>query len=440
MSPEERKINGRASATRRWTLRATGAALASSAVIAPAAADVCPFITTNDNDESDDEAESSGGSGGGNGSSDDDSSGATDDDADDNDDDESEPESSGQSDGVAFDAEEIDVTAHGVDNSGNSSVTSAIQSLAQDNRILYFPDGEYYFDSAIRFVGFQNFGLIAADGARFVPAQASQYDAPGQSVNVFTLGVPNSPGTNLHVENLTFDFTANETGVRGLHASISDGLVVRDVDVIGTHDTGAPGPLNTDIVSSGGSGVVENLSLPDGGVHVDHTSTSLHSAGAGPSGLNVSAHHTGSLTVRNAEINGFPDNGLYAATRDGTVTVEGGTFRNNNVASVRLMGQGSSVSGARIVVDNGHPSFGAQRAIRLNKGQNLEVRNVDVEVTSSVHDVIRVMPGTDSATIDDVSMDIPAANWGVSVTSGANNVDIGSLDVSGANRGDELWY
>jgi hypothetical protein len=419
MSPEERKINGRASATRRWTLRATGAALASSAAVAPAAASsVCPFIS--DDDESDGSEESSG-AGGGNGSSSDDSSGNDGDGDAEADEEEPEPEPSGQSDGVAFDAEEIDVTAHGVDNSGNSSVTGAIQSLAQNNRILYFPDGEYYFDSAVRFVGFQNFGLIAADGARFVPAPASQYDAPGQSVNMF-------------------NFSANETGVRGLHASIADGLVVRDVDVTGQHDTGAPGPLNTDIVNSGGSGVIENLSLPDGGVHVDHTSTPLHSTGAGPSGLNVSAAHTGSLTVRNAEINGFPDNGLYAATRSGTVTVEGGSFRNNNVASVRLMGQGSSVSGASITVDNGHPSFGAQRAIRLNNGQNLEVRDVDIEITSDVHDAVRVMPGTDSATIDDVSMDIPAANWGVMVTSGANNVDIGSLDVSGANRGDEYFY
>ncbi|WP_331235589.1 hypothetical protein [Natronorarus salvus] len=436
MSPEERKNSGRASATRRWTLRATGAALASSAVAAPAAASsVCPWII-DDSDDSDEDS-SSGGGGGGNGSSSEDTSG-NDGDAEAEEEAPSEPESSGGD--VAFDAEEIDVTAHGVDNSGNSSVTGALQRLAQNNRILYFPAGEYYMDSAVRFVGFQNFGLIAADGARFVPAPASSYNAPGQSVNMFTLGVPNSPGRNLHVENLTFDFSANNTGVRGLHASISDGLVVRDVEVTGTHDTGTFGPLNTDIVSSGGSGVIENLSLPDGAVHNDHTSSRLHTTGMGPSGLNVTRHHTGTLTVRNAEINGFPDNGLYAATRSGTVHVRGGTFRNNNVANVRLMGQGSSVEGASITVDRSPPGFDAQRAIRLNRGRNLEVRDVDVSVSTFVHDVIRVMPGTDSATIDDVSMNIPGANWGVTVTSGASNVNVGDLDVSGANRGDEYRY
>jgi hypothetical protein len=383
MSSEMNKKQYDSSISRRWCLRTAGAALASAGIIGTAAA----------NDS-----------------------------------------------GVAFDAEEIDVTAHGVDNSGNSSVTGAIQSLAQNNRILYFPDGEYYFDSAVRFVGFQNFGLIAADGARFVPAPASQYDAPGQSVNMFTLGVPDSPGRNLHVENLTFDFSANNTGVRGLHASVADGLVVRDVNVTGQHDTGTFGPVNTDIVDSNGSGVVENLSLPDGAVHNDHTSSRLHTTGMGPSGLNITSHHTGTLTVRNAEINGFPDNGLYAASPNGTVTVEGGSFRNNNVASVRLMGQGSSVSGSRIVIDNGPAGFGAQRAIRLNNGQNLEIRNVDIEVTSSLHDVIRVLPGTNSAIIEDVSMHIPGANWGVAVTSGASSVNINNIDVTGANRGAEHRY
>ena len=86
--------------------------------------------------------------------------------------------------------------------------------------------------------------------------------------------------------------------------------------------------------------ILENVWLPDG----------TESDGMG---FFVGGDHAGTITFRNCWVEGFGDNGLYAsapgAGADGAVIVEGGLYKNNNIANVRIGSSNSVVRGATLV-------------------------------------------------------------------------------------------
>lgn len=318
----------------------------------------------------------------------------------------------------------VDIVEAGADNSGNSSITSVFERVAGDDTLVKFPPGEYLMTGTARLANYDTFGMVGDDATIDV--------APTDSY-VFKLGTYRSPIDDLHVEGFTADISGDDTGGRVFELQAGNDLLARDIEIDGKHDTPSKGPMLVGLQTSDGEGLIENVSMPDGGEDV--------SGGRGGTGLLVSNYHQGTVTLRNITIGPFPDNGIYCSGADGRVIVEGGRFENTNVAGVRLCGDGSTIDGSEFVYDENIDGFGGQRPIRLDSGADLEVSNVEIDMDISQTEAIRVMPGVDSATIHDIDMDLSSeVRDGVSVTSGAGSVETDDLDVSGNRRDDVFNY
>ncbi|MBX0324323.1 hypothetical protein EGH21_14935 [Halomicroarcula sp. F13] len=271
----------------------------------------------------------------------------------------------------------IDVVEAGADNTGNESVVDVIRKYRGDDTLLVFPPGEYYMDEQVRFTGFEKFGLVGND-ATLVPAD--YYDFDGPQYRLFRLGVGYSPGNRLVFDGFDVDQTAPDTGIRVIETVVDDGLEVRNITVHGEHDSGTWGPGRFAVSDPNGSGLVEGFEVPDGGAWEDET-PNAGNIWRGPTGL-LANSNSGSLTFRNCVVGAFPDNGLYASGGSGTITVEGGHYSNSNAASLRIGGDGSSIDGATVVVDQNRPRDESHRAIRLEKGGDIRVENVTVRNTA----------------------------------------------------------
>lgn len=294
----------------------------------------------------------------------------------------------------------IDVTDVGADNNGNESITPILREHASNDTLLKFPSGRYRMDSQFRLTGFDNFGMVG-DDAVLEPASYGDFETDDWNYRLFRLGTDEKPGTNLRMEGFTVDQSADRTGVRAIDAAIDDGLIVRDIDINGYHDSGAWGPGRFVITDADGAGLVERFRAPDG------AATTGNAPGdklwRGPSGI-LCNMNKGTITFRNCVLEGFPDNGLYAAHGSGSVRVEGGRYKNNMGANVRLGGDHSYIMDATIVVDQDDNHGIYQRGLRLEKGNLLVAKDVDFETRVGGSPAIRVANNADNVYVLDSSI------------------------------------
>jgi hypothetical protein len=324
--------------------------------------------------------------------------------------------------------ETIDLVEAGADPTGGESIVPLLEQHAADDTTIELPSGEYLMTEQFRFTGYENFGLVG-DDATIVPGTVEELDGK-QAVEgsfegptrLFRLGTSLDPGAGLRVEGLDFDFTADHSGFRAVEAYVEDGLFVRDVDVRGRHDLGSFGPALFSVTDAAGAGTVEGFRARDGGAFATNT---LGDIGYGPTGMLVPESHRGKLRVRDCELGGFPDNGLYASCSDGRVVVEGGEFRNSNVSNVRLAGDYSYLRDATIVVDENPPEAGNQRGVRLDEGKHLWVENTEIRLPAPNGHAITVMSDVEKARIQDTSITVgDAVNDGIVVQPGAGATDV----------------
>lgn len=320
----------------------------------------------------------------------------------------------------------VNVVEAGADNTGNRSITPVLEKLRADDTLFYFPEGEYYIDSVFRFTGASNVGFVG-DGATLKPARNDRWTGRGGPF-AFRLGVHYAPMGNVLFEGFEIDQTANNTGGQPLEIWANNNLVVSDVDYVGQHD----GPGWANMVAgtrNGGTGLIENVNMPDGGAAPGS------SGGRGATGILLSHYHSGSITVRDCTLGGYPDNGLYCSGPNGHVVVEGGLYKNSNSANVRLCGDKSRIDGATFVSDRDREGFVAQRPIRTDNGANMAIRNVDIDCDVDVLEAVRVTGATDSVTIEDSDIDISdRVRAGIHVSSGAS-ATIQNVDISGGRYG-----
>lgn len=299
--------------------------------------------------------------------------------------------------------EVVDIVEAGADNTGEESITPVVEEvLAEhgDNLAIEFPEGTYLMDEQVYFTEFDRLALYG-DDATIVPASADEFEGPSR---LFKLGTSDSPGGWLDFRNFTFDFTGDNTGLRAIQTQTED-FWIGDIDVVGRHDTGTWGPIHADVLDSGAVALISNVSIPDGGAYTTETDQDASpTVDTGPTGIIVSPAHQGTLYVQNCEVGAFPDNGLYSSSTAGTVHVEGGTFRNSNVANIRFDGDGSSVTGSTIVVDENRERDKNQRGIRLDEGQDTDIVDVDIEMPSATGEAIRLSGGGGDVTISGVEV------------------------------------
>jgi hypothetical protein len=252
----------------------------------------------------------------------------------------------------------VDLGQRGADPSGESDVIPLFEEYAGDDTLLYLPEGTYLMADDWLYEEFTDLAIVGPEATIRPP--------DGYRRTLFLFG----DASGLRIEGLTFDFTAESTGARPLNARVDDGLLVRDVTVRGRQDVDQD-MMRFDVTDPEGSGLVERMRLPDGAVR-DLPIT----------GCLVTASSEGDLTFRDCEIAGFPDNGLYASASTGNVTVEGGHYRNNAIANVRV-GDGALVRNVRVTADYPGDGYENTRGIRLREGGSARVESCTVELLSA---------------------------------------------------------
>ena len=275
----------------------------------------------------------------------------------------------------------------------NEPWTEAMKRLAGDDTLLKFPDQDIPIDnygggateSAIELKG-NNFGMLGQPGTRFVFPSGYNY-----SIALNTNGTTN---TNVLFKNIDIDLTA-EDSTPGLVIKATDNLQVHDVRYIGAGDTNSADVQNAlmPTLTEGGSGTIKNVTvLNKGELYSKHEGN-----GNTRVGIYIGSSNYGTITIKNCRFEGFPNNGLYTSRTHGTVHVEGGVYRNNDVSQVRLGSDGSYVRGATIEVDptksnspnpyGGHGRFGVKidaRAEEMDEG-DVEVDDCDIRIALAKH-------------------------------------------------------
>lgn len=279
------------------------------------------------------------------------------------------------------------------------------------------PGRVYEVDDTIRATGLDEL-TINGNGATI--------EVPSTSGYVLKCGTYKNPIDDLEIRNLNFDLTGSSTDGRALECQARDDLDVSDITFRGKHSGSGKGPMLVGLRSDDGDGTVSNVEMPDGGED--------SSSGNGGTGMFVSHYHEGDVTIEDCHIGPFPDNGLYCSNSDGEVHVKGGYFENCNVAGVRLNGDKCSLKDAEFEYDEDIPGFGGQRPVRCDGG-DIEIDDIEVNMSINQTECIRVMPGCDSATIENCSMDLNGdVRDAISVTSGAGSVTTKNNDIDGERR------
>ncbi|MDL5363944.1 hypothetical protein QRT08_18420, partial [Halalkalicoccus sp. NIPERK01] len=118
----------------------------------------------------------------------------------------------------------VNVVEAGADNDGDSSITSTLRQVAEDDTLVKFPAGEYLLDGQVRIAGLSKFAMVG-DDATITIAPTDGYS--------FKLGTYTSPIDDLHVEGFTADISGDDTGGRVFELQAGDSLYAGDITVDG---------------------------------------------------------------------------------------------------------------------------------------------------------------------------------------------------------------
>lgn len=109
----------------------------------------------------------------------------------------------------------------GCDVSGSAPCDAALSAAAGDGRHLVFPEGTYLFESAVQLLDLTYFGMAGRGDVTFVAPP--NHNCPWLTID---------GGRGLLFENVDLDVTAGNAAPT-LQLGAVDGLVVRDVEVVG---------------------------------------------------------------------------------------------------------------------------------------------------------------------------------------------------------------
>ncbi len=282
----------------------------------------------------------------------------------------------------------VDMLEVGADPTGEESVTPLIREYADDNTLLYFPEGQYKltqyrnyptdadgFDTDL-YTRYENFGFKGDGSGKSVFVAPEGLGSEGGYFDRLWFEV--RYGRNILVEGFTLDITADRTGGR-FQLVPTGGFVMRDVRVKGEFDN-PNGPLLFWVQDPDAYGLVQDVRAPDGSGAAPETGTAV--------GIFVSASTRGTITFRNCHVEGFTDNGLYASNPvdPAAIQVEGGYYANNNISQVRLGTSNSYVKNARVEVTEEIDTWYTvnMRGIRQADGSGVTVKNCDVVMSADV--------------------------------------------------------
>jgi len=162
------------------------------------------------------------------------------------------------------------------------------------------------------------------------------------------------------------------------------------------------GGLKPGVVDRQSEMILEHVHLPDG-----------NDASLGwdcSPGMFTGTDHSGTLYIRNCQIERFNNNGIYASATGlpmrggqlGRILVEGGLYRNNNIANVRIGGIGSAIRRVVSITDSNLASGGGIP----DAGRAFWVKDI-VEAELVDNDVVLSGPGHSGIILGGSAEDIP---------------------------------
>ena len=271
----------------------------------------------------------------------------------------------------------------GCDPDGVDPCDEQLREHAADDTLLVFQPGEYLLEKENHLEGYETLGIIGAERG------AVRFVAPPDHNGIW-FRIDN--GYDLLFENVDFDVTASNSAPT-VQLSVFDGLLVRDVEIIGRgmRDDSLPGPYQGN--ASVGSALLPVVRSEDGTGRVERfvalegSRLGEYNQGEGRVGIYIGQSHRGTIQLVDCHLEEFANNGIYASRTRGIVQVIGGTFRNNDISQVRLGSEGSYVSNATVEVDTGTVKSPNDpddllnpRGIRIESG-NIETAGVEVRDT-----------------------------------------------------------
>jgi hypothetical protein len=259
----------------------------------------------------------------------------------------------------------VDAVAAGADPTGGEAVNFLFDEQAVDDTLLAFEPGEYLIDY-FSVYDVANFGVVSTgpEPVTFVPADG---DCRGGHPWAAFDSV-----SDLLLENVLFDFRDSSSG-GPVHLLLHGDSTVRDVTYVGS-------------CSNQISAFKMQVRDPQGTALFERVDARNVDDNQSLTGTFVTSDHAGAVTFRDCILKTFSDNGLYASApglpdgRDGRVDVVNCTYRNNNVANVRLGSTDSRASGVTVEVDSSVPGWGRlnARGIRLRNRSGQVVENCAV--------------------------------------------------------------
>ena len=291
----------------------------------------------------------------------------------------------------------VDVTDYGADPTGTERSDRAIEDAIGEDTLLVFPPGDYLIADTLVWSGLDCYGFYGDGDVRFVPPSGS---------NELIL---NARGDEILFEGIDIDHREQDT-VSGLLLKADTRLAVEDVTYLGrgTHpDDSVTYALKAEVTQPDGTGLVRNVRAEKG------SAIGRYKAGNGRIGIYSGPGHEGRLRFENVHLEEFANNALYVSKNPGSTEVIDSYFRNNNIASIRLSGDGSYVENCQIELDldeytgptDGLDSKVYMRGIWVQQGRfdfpgGVRINNSEISIADSIDAAVGIIASDDAKTLD----------------------------------------
>jgi hypothetical protein len=291
----------------------------------------------------------------------------------------------------------VDVTDYGADPTGTVRSDTAIEDAIGEDTLIVFPPGDYLIPEQLSWSGLDCYGFYGDGDVRFVPPSGT---------NDLLL---NARGDEVLFEGIDIDHREPDT-VAGLLLKADTRLVVEDVTYLGrgTHpDSSVTYALKAEVTQPDGTGLIRNLRADKG------SAIGRYKGGNGRIGIFSGPGHEGRLRFENCHLEEFGNNALYASKNPGSTEVVDSYFRNNNVASIRISGEGSYVENCQIELDIDEytgPTDGMDRkvylrGIWLQQGPydfpgGVRIDDSEISIADSVDDGVGIVASGSAKTLD----------------------------------------
>ncbi|WP_233274706.1 hypothetical protein [Haladaptatus cibarius] len=319
---------------------------------------------------------------------------------------------------------------------GEKSLHRVLEEHAETRTKFVLAEGRYHLHGRFEHNNCEAIAVVGDPHATLVVTDPEQQY--GLDVGGGWGATPENSAESVEIRNLTFDMTADGVGSQAVSARASHDLQIRSVEIEGecaSAGKGALGAIYAAVTHPDGSGTV-SVSLPDGCDFRPDTypdQSAVESQTSHPIGISVTDDHRGELTFRDCHVEGWVNNGGYLAGGDGPCIVEGGVWKNNGNANLRL-GTGDVAHDVRIEVDEiEYTGCG----LWLQEG-DVAVSGGEISLPNCDNDGLRV--SSESAQIRDLQIDCESSARAIKVNDEEGPVLLESVELDDWGDGSKHGY